>query len=158
MFSIKGTYIEGKIHLHEPLRLQGRYPIMITAVEPTYLQKVMVEGFDFEDEALAEEAFAGHRNDQRYRARGKIALVEGYKEHLYSLYDYSAGGLSFLSKEEIEPGCLLTASIKDEHQAGGSVLDFEFEVMRAIPCKGGFKIGCRFTERADEELWHSLMS
>jgi hypothetical protein len=111
-----------------------------------------------DDDELSEEYYSKIRKHKRYIANGNISLVEGETEIIYPLFDYSAGGLSFVSDTEFDVGISLTASIKDPIEQDMSVLDFEFEVARVVDFNGKFKIGCKFFDEVDEEIWHSLMS
>lgn len=111
-----------------------------------------------DDDELSEEYYSKIRKHKRYIANGNISLVEGENEIIYPLFDYSAGGLSFISDTEFDVGISLTASIKDPIEQDMSVLDFEFEVARVVDFNGKYKIGCKFFDEVDEEIWHSLMS
>ncbi len=111
-----------------------------------------------EDDELSEEYYSKIRKHKRYIANGNISLVDGDAEIIYPLFDYSAGGLSFISNTEFDVGISLTASIKDPIEQDMSVLDFEFEVARVVDFNGKYKIGCKFFDEVDEEIWHSLMS
>ncbi len=111
-----------------------------------------------DDDELSEEYYSKIRKHKRYIANGNISLIEGEAEIIYPLFDYSAGGLSFVSDTEFDVGISLTASIKDPIEQDMSVLDFEFEVARVVDFNGKFKIGCKFFDEVDEEIWHSLMS
>mgnify|MGYP003960210187 FL=1 len=110
------------------------------------------------DDELSEDYYSKIRKHKRYLAKGNISLIEGDLENTYPLYDYSAGGLSFISDKVFDVGKSLTASIKDPIEQDTSVLDFEFEVARVENYEGQFKIGCKFFDEVDEEIWHSLMS
>lgn len=158
MFSIKGTYIEGKIHLSEPLHIKGDHEIMVTTLTPSSIEKVVFDNPDFDSNPILDEiGFNDLRHHQRFKANGEIALYEGAVELHYPLYDYSAGGLSFLSPHSFDSGHLVTAGIQDPFAPNEAIMDFEFEVMRVLPFEDGYKIGCRFIENTDEEIWHSLM-
>ncbi|MDX2471353.1 MAG: PilZ domain-containing protein [SAR324 cluster bacterium] len=162
MFSLKGTYIDGKIHLDEPLHFTGKADIMVTQMDlPEQVQDSSSSAdFDFDienDPVLNEDAYRDQRNQERYKAKGFIGIACESGECAYPLFDYSSGGLSFLSKDSFDKGTLLTAAIKDPMDPSSTLLDFEFEVMRELPFTRGFKVGCRFVEMMDEELWHSLM-
>ncbi len=111
-----------------------------------------------DDDELSEEYYSKIRKHKRYIANGNISLIDGDSEIIYPLFDYSAGGLSFVSDTEFDVGVSLTASIKDPIEQDMSVLDFEFEVARVVDFNGKFKIGCKFFDEVDEEIWHSLMS
>lgn len=111
-----------------------------------------------DDDELSEEYYSKIRKHKRYIANGNISLIEDDQETVYPLFDYSAGGLSFISDKEFDVGISLTASIKDPIEQDMSVLDFEFEVARVVDFNGKFKIGCKFFDEVDEEIWHSLMS
>lgn len=159
MFTIRATYQDGKLLLHEPLHFDKKAKVLITVLNKEATKKVVVPAVDYDhDPDLAEDAFKGLRAHERYRAKGSIALVEGHEEYLFPLYDYSAGGLSFLSSYPFEPGRLITASVRDDYDKDVSILDFEFEVVRSSAVKSGYKVGCRFTDDVDEELWHSLIN
>ncbi len=110
------------------------------------------------DDEFSEEYYTKIRRHKRYLANGNISLVENDKETTYPLFDYSAGGLSFISDVCFEVGKSLMASIKDPIEQDMSVLDFEFEVARVVEDNDKFKIGCKFFDEVDEEIWHSLMS
>ena len=111
-----------------------------------------------EDDELSEEYYSKIRKHKRYIANGNISLIEDEEETIYPLFDYSAGGLSFISDKEFDVGVSLTASIKDPIEQDMSVLDFEFEVARVVDYNEKYKIGCKFFDEVDEEIWHSLMS
>lgn len=115
------------------------------------------EDGNFDDE-FSEKDYSKIRKHKRYKAKGKISLLEDDKELVYPLFDYSAGGLSFISDRSFEVKRSLTASIKDPIDQDSSVLDFEFEVVRVMKKDDKFKIGCKFFDEVDEEIWHSLMS
>ncbi|MCP4754623.1 MAG: PilZ domain-containing protein [Proteobacteria bacterium] len=109
------------------------------------------------DEEFSEEYYSKIRKHKRYIANGNISLVEDDMETIFPLFDYSAGGLSFISDKEFDVGIKLTASIKDPIEQDMSVLDFEFEVARIVDFNGKYKVGCKFFDEVDEEIWHSLM-
>jgi hypothetical protein len=111
-----------------------------------------------EDDEFSENDYTKIRKHKRYQAKGSISLVDNEEEQIYPLYDYSAGGLSFISDKPFEVGRSLTASIKDPIEQDTSVLDFEFEVARIENTGDNFKIGCKFFDEVDEEIWHSLMN
>ena len=109
-------------------------------------------------EEFSEEDYAKIRKHKRYDAKGNISVIESDEEQVFPLYDYSAGGLSFLSDTPFKVGRSLTASIKDPIEQDTSVLDFEFEIARIEGSGKKYKIGCKFSDQVDEEIWHSLMS
>ena len=111
-----------------------------------------------EDDEFSENDYTKIRKHKRYQAKGNISLVDNEEEQIYPLYDYSAGGLSFISDKPFEVARSLTASIKDPIEQDTSVLDFEFEVARIENTGDNFKIGCKFFDEVDEEIWHSLMN
>lgn len=183
MFSIKGIFKNNKLHLIEPLNIKGKTNVIITILdEDEYAEPKRMDsddGLDIEeiddfsddlplddidtdqpsdDEEFSEEYYAKIRKHKRYIANGNISLIDGDKEVVYPLFDYSAGGLSFISNRPFEVGVSLTASIKDPIEQDTSVLDFEFEVARVVDYNGKYKVGCKFFDEVDEEIWHSLMS
>ena len=184
MFSIKGIFIDNKIKLSEPLKVKQRTNVIVTFLDEDNFHQdnsSAVDDFpetdilfddddrdleDPESDLLGEgdglkEDYTKIRKHKRYTAKGNISLIEGGKERLFPLFDYSAGGLSFISKEKddiFQEGRLLTASIKDPIEQDTSVLDFEFEIARVENMGERFKIGCKFIDEIDEEIWHSLMS
>jgi PilZ domain len=179
MFSIKGVFKNNKLHLIEPLNIKKKTNVIITILddddypEEDLQDAVSIEDVDgsdddllideisdqsLGDEGFSEEYYAKIRKHKRYIANGNIALVDGDKEVVYPLFDYSAGGLSFISNRPFDVGVSLTASIKDPIEQDTSVLDFEFEVARVVDYNGKYKVGCKFFDEVDEEIWHSLMS
>lgn len=182
MFSIKGVFKNNKLHLIEPLNIKRKTNVIITVLEDDgYSEQSVSQGTsaDFDeideysddltldeidtdqpsdDEEFSEEYYAKIRKHKRYIANGNISLIDGDNEVVYPLFDYSAGGLSFISNRSFEVGVSLTASIKDPIEQDTSVLDFEFEVARVVDYNGKYKVGCKFFDEVDEEIWHSLMS
>ncbi|MCG8337096.1 MAG: PilZ domain-containing protein [Proteobacteria bacterium] len=182
MFSIKGIFKNNKLHLIEPLNIKRKANVIITILDDEELSDqgtslgdtVSIEDAEgiaddlplgdidtdqpLEDEEFSEEYYAKIRKHKRYIANGNISLIDGEKEVVYPLFDYSAGGLSFISNRAFEVGVSLTASIKDPIEQDTSVLDFEFEVARVVDYNGKYKVGCKFFDEVDEEIWHSLMS
>ncbi len=179
MFSIKGVFKNNKLHLIEPLNIKKKTNVIITILDDDeYVgddldDSVSIEAADdpsddllidelgdhpLDDEGFSEEYYAKIRKHKRYIANGNISLVDGDKEVIYPLFDYSAGGLSFISNRPFDVGISLTASIKDPIEQDTSVLDFEFEVARVVDYNGKYKVGCKFFDEVDEEIWHSLMS
>lgn len=182
MFSIKGIFKNNKLHLIEPLNIKKKTNVIITILdddpftesvdeevdmltieetddfaEDLQLESVDDDG-DLEGEEFSEEYYAKIRKHKRYIANGNISLIDGDNEVIYPLFDYSAGGLSFISNRSFDVGVSLTASIKDPIEQDTSVLDFEFEVARVVDYNGKYKVGCKFFDEVDEEIWHSLMS
>jgi len=184
MFSIKGVFKDNTIHLLEPLKIKKRTDIIITfmdeesgSTDDSYTEEsddllleddfsedisIMDTSDEEEDEPdeeeYSEDYYSKIRKHKRYTAHGNIALIEDDVETVFSLFDYSAGGLSFVSDKIFEVGVSLTASIKDPIDQDMSVLDFEFEVARVVDFNGKYKVGCKFFDEVDEEIWHSLMS
>lgn len=182
MFSIKGIYKNKTIHLIEPLHIKKQTNVIITfmdteegADDSSYEEdeEFMEDSSTFEDtltteeedeeetstgDELSEEYYSKIRKHKRYIANGNISLIEDDKETTYPLFDYSAGGLSFISDKIFDIHVSLTASIKDPIEQDTSVLDFEFEVARIEEFEGKYKVGCKFFDEVDEEIWHSLMS
>jgi hypothetical protein len=183
MFSIKGIFKSNKIHLIEPLNIRKKTNVIITILDEereiedatSVSDTLDVEDIDdlsFEDDSpdsggddsladeseFSEEYYAKIRKHKRYIANGNISLIDGDNEVVFPLFDYSAGGLSFISNRPFDVGKSLTASIKDPIEQDTAVLDFEFEVARVVDFDGKYKIGCKFFDEVDEEIWHSLMS
>ena len=158
MFSIKGIYKDDKFHLNEPLHFKENANVIITILDEQQADSdgLLEEAFA-DDES--DDDFSAMRKHKRFMAKGNIALIDGDDETDFKLYDYSAGGLSFLSDDPIfERGQALTASIKDPVDRDMSILDFDFKVARCEPFEDKYKVGCMFTDGVDEELWHQLMS
>lgn len=185
MFSIKGIFKNNTIHLIEPLNIRKKTNVIITFLEDegeieeesfiefedpefdddddnSFEEMIDSEPDDLDsspyDDELSEDYYSKIRKHKRYLAKGNISLIEGDQEITYPLYDYSAGGLSFIADKVFDVGKSLTASIKDPIEQDTSVLDFEFEVARVENYEGQYKIGCKFFDEVDEEIWHSLMS
>ncbi len=181
MFSIKGIFKNNKLHLIEPLNIKRKTNVIITILDDdfseqgvsqadtlsiedagSYSDDLPLDDIDTDqprdDEEFSEEYYAKIRKHKRYIANGNISLIDGENEVVFPLFDYSAGGLSFISNRSFEVGVSLTASIKDPIEQDTSVLDFEFEVARVVDYNGKYKVGCKFFDEVDEEIWHSLMS
>lgn len=156
MFSIKATYKDGRFQLEEPLHFDGQAKVILTLLKAEAMGPVghFSEG---NQEELTEEQKKALRRHERHRARGTITINEEGVEEAFELFDYSKGGLSFISKRPFDKGRLLTAHLKDPMDPESSVLEFEFEVARAVTHEADFKIGCKFTDNIDEGLWHDLM-
>ncbi len=180
MFSIKGIFKNNKLHLIEPLNIKNKANVIITilddeeyadgdlqdavSIEETdnsdddLMEDIISDDQPLNEEGFSEEYYAKIRKHKRYIANGNISLIDGDREVIYPLFDYSAGGLSFISNRAFDVGVSLTASIKDPIEQDTSVLDFEFEVARVVDYNGKYKVGCKFFDEVDEEIWHSLMS
>lgn len=180
MFSIKGTFSNNKIKLSEPLKIEKRTNVIIVFLDEDshtgngapigdYPEaEVLLDDKDYEledsendllgEKEFSEEDYTKIRKHRRYDAKGSICLNGGDGESEFPLLDYSAGGLSFVANQPFKVGQSLTASVKDPIESNSSVLDFEFEIARIENNGKSFKIGCKFFDPVDEEIWHSLMS
>ncbi|MDT8446791.1 MAG: PilZ domain-containing protein [bacterium] len=156
MFSVKATFHNGQFQLEDPLFFKGKAKVIVTLLEGDSLDASQSIEVDDEDN-LSEEELRALRRFERHRARGTITINEEGTEEAFKLFDYSKGGLSFISKRPFEKGRLLTAHLKDALDSSSSVLEFEFEVARSVEHGQEFKIGCKFTDDIDEGLWHDLM-
>lgn len=161
-------YENGKIKLMEPLDVNGTSEVIITfldgeacSVKPEeiagkyHLNTIPTLS---EKEAQSEEHYKKIRQYKRFKAHGTLIVEENDVEHTYDLYDYSAGGLSFICDKPFEVDTEITAKIK--YTASDEVLELHFDITpkRVIIDGDNFRIGCQFTDQVDEELWHMVMS
>lgn len=167
MFSIKGVYEKGSIRLLEPMEIEEETEVIITFLDedpdsdedpssdpltlPSYVEK----------EGAGEEYYKKIRKHKRFKAKGKINLLQNEEEISYPLNDYSAGGLSFISDQVFDINQQITATLK--YTASGEILAmrFDIEVKRVVLLEEEqeeqYKIGCQFLDQVDEELWHMIM-
>lgn len=132
-------------------------PLFLEETEDGESEDLKLEPEMVIESEFSEDQYATIRKFKRFKAKGFLNLIINDEEKTFELNDYSSGGLSFLSNEPFEAGKSLTAFIKDPVEQGMSVLDFEIEVVRVIENQGNYKIGCRFFDEVDEDLWHSLI-
>ncbi|OGG95103.1 MAG: hypothetical protein A2508_05925 [Candidatus Lambdaproteobacteria bacterium RIFOXYD12_FULL_49_8] len=163
MFSIKAVYRDKSFVLTEPLDLDGSTKVILTLLgdqtEAEDSDSLISDEDDFglDDSPFSQDGRA-MRAFPRYQAKGELLVFSGNKEIKFRLIDYSKGGLGFFSIHAFEAGTLLRAAIPDPIFTNHHQFDFDFEVARSIPIKGGFQIGCRFAEEIDLDLWHSIAS
>jgi len=169
MFSIKGTYENGKIKLLEPINIKKDTSVIITFLDHdipfsmdsgTSVNAGRPGGDDpVEHEAHTEAYYEKLRQHKRYPATGNITIVgDSEEDQTYPLNDYSSGGLSFFSDRVFQVGEEITATLK--YSAGEEllVMDFNMEVRGVFEADDGrYKIGCQFDDTIDEQLWHTIM-
>ena len=171
MFSIKGTYENGKIKLLEQINLAEDSNIIITfldhdipfstevKVAPETKTPQAGSSDDIEIEEHPEEYYEKLREHKRYKATGNITVVKGSKEEVFPLNDYSSGGLSFFSDRVFTVSSMITAALTYSAGEEELVMDFNMEVRGVFESDdGGYKIGCQFDDQVDEQLWHTVMS
>ncbi len=171
MFSIKGTYENGKIKLLEPINLSEDSNIIITfldhdipfSTEAAVTSETNASQSDFSDdieiEEHPEEYYETLREHKRYKATGNITVVKGSKEETFPLNDYSSGGLSFFSDRLFTVSSEITAALRYSAGEEELVMDFNMEVRGVFDQDDGtYKIGCQFDDQVDEQLWHTVMS
>ena len=168
MLSVKAVYQDGKIKLMEPLRVKGTSEVVVTFLDDDNFsikpEEVIGENhLDTvptlsEKEEQSEEYYKKLRQYKRFKAHGSLIVEDGGIENTYNLYDYSAGGLSFICDKPFAVDEEITAKIK--YTASDEVLELHFDITpkRVIIDGSDFRIGCQFTDQVDEELWHMVMS
>lgn len=171
MFSIKGTYENGKIRLLEPINIEEDTDVILTFLDhniPFSTDTANVPGSeatepdlstDFEQEKHPEEYYEQLREHKRYKATGNIIVIAGDKTETFPLNDYSSGGLSFISGYPFTVSKEITATLKYSAGEDQLVMDFNMEVRGVFEQDNGqYKIGCQFDDQVDEQLWHTVMS
>ena len=171
MFSIKGTYENGKIKLLEPLSLTEDSNIIVTfldhdipfsteaanAADTRNAPAVFPD--DTEQEAHPEEYYEQLREHKRYQATGDITVISGSEDETFPLNDYSSGGLSFISDRIFDVTTEITAALRYSAGEEELLMDFNMEVRGVFEQDdGSYKIGCQFDDQVDEQLWHTVMS
>lgn len=169
MFSIKGTYENGKLKLLEPINIKEDTNVIITFLDhdipfstDTAASAAMpfdenIEESEEQDE-LSEEYYEKLRQHKRYKATGDITILGDDEEETYPLNDYSSGGLSFISTLAFPVSEEITATLKYSAGEEMLVMDFNMEVRGVFESDDGkYKIGCQFDDPVDEQLWHTIM-
>jgi PilZ domain-containing protein len=171
MFSIKGTYENGKIKLLEPINIGEDTNVIITFLDhdiPFSTDRVSVSSptttlddgsIAMDSEEQPEDYYEKLREHKRYKATGNITIVGGHEEETFPLNDYSSGGLSFVSSRVFMVSEEITATLKYTAGEEMLVMDFNMEVRGVFEQDDGiYKIGCQFDDTVDEQLWHTVMS
>lgn len=168
MRSIKAVYQDGKIKLDTPIDFNGSSKVVLTFLDAEHHSvdpKEIAGKYHLntlptlsEKEEQSEEYYKQLRQYKRFKAHGTLIVEEGGIESKYDLFDYSAGGLSFIADKPFEVDKEITAKIK--YTASEEVLELNFDIIpkRVIIDGDDFRIGCQFTDQVDEELWHMVMS
>lgn len=183
MFSIKGTYENGKIKLLEPVKIKEDTDVIITFLDHDIpfstdtsssvgMESDFESDFEMDDESDIETDFAADlggedqpeeyyeklRRHKRYPATGDITIVGDGDDETFPLNDYSSGGLSFLSDRVFAVSEEITATLKYSAGEEMLVMDFNMEVRGVFESDDGrYKIGCQFDDTVDEQLWHTIM-
>ncbi len=169
MFSIKGTYENGKIKLLEPINIKEDTNVIITFLDhdiPFSTETIAISSAAAEvepddgsdDDDYNEEYYEKLRQHKRYQATGDIIILGDDEEETYPLNDYSSGGLSFLSERAFPVSEEITATLKYSAGEEMLVMDFNMEVRGVFESDDGrYKIGCQFDDVVDEQLWHTIM-
>lgn len=171
MFSIKGTYENGKIKLLEPINIKEDTSVIITFLDhdipfSTDTAQILFDtepeigaGIDdIDDEEHTEEYYEKLRQHKRFPATGDITIVGDGDDETFPLNDYSSGGLSFFSDRGFSVSEEITATLKYSAGEEMLVMDFNMEVRGVFEGDDGkYKIGCQFDDPVDEQLWHTIM-
>jgi predicted DNA-binding antitoxin AbrB/MazE fold protein len=167
MFSVKGTYENGKIKLLEPIRIKGDTNVIIVFLDDDINftgknnrrdQQTSADETEVIKDDHPEEFYEGLRKHKRYKAKGNITLNQDGEELVFPLNDYSAGGLSFFADRMFPLNQDITATLKYAVGDEELVMDFEMTVRGVFEEEEGtFKIGCQFFDQVDEQLWHTIM-
>ncbi|MBU2646050.1 PilZ domain-containing protein [bacterium] len=171
MFSIKGTYENGKIKLLEPIKIAQDTDVIITFLDhdipfstgPSTTAGKRTSQSDIAVEIIREEHpeeyYEKLREHKRYKATGNITVVSGEYEETFPLNDYSSGGLSFISPHVYPVSREITAALRYSAGEEMLIMDFKMEVRGVFEQDdGNYKIGCEFDDQVDEQLWHTVMS
>ncbi|MDH5561581.1 MAG: PilZ domain-containing protein [Deltaproteobacteria bacterium] len=153
MKTIKGTYKNGKIVFFEPVFLPKSSKVIVTAnrmrkdCKSKGLQSLEAKDVNYNQ----------IRKNERIRAHGKITILHKDEKNSFHIYDYSKGGLCFLSHKDFAVDDLIHAGIMDPHNEGSSLMELKLSVRGVFENEGKRQVGCRFEDPLDEDLWHGLM-
>lgn len=157
MQSVHGVYENGKIFIK---RLpSGRLPsasnVIITFTDPDSTQNRA--SFSVGESGKESEDFESLREFERVPASGEITIIDEKERFTFSLFDYSQGGLCFVSSKGFEIGKNISSGIIDPSNPGDILMELKMEVRGVFEFDDKFKIGCMFLDPVDEDLWHGLL-
>ena len=169
MISIKGIFENGEIKAEvEPgTEIPDNAKILITFLsndeqeDASPLESVEsieepVSEIEIE-EPKSEDYYKSLREFQRVAATGNITIIDGESHDTYRLFDYSQGGLCFISNRQFGVGTHISAGITDPSMPDMVLMELEMEVRGMFKSDNSFKIGCMFLDKVDEDLWHGLL-
>ena len=125
-------------------------PALSLSSEEGGLKILATEGED-------EEYYESMREFKRVIAHGDITIIENDNPVTHPLFDYSQGGLSFISDRKFDVGQKISAGITDPSNAEIVLMELEMEVRGMYSFDEGYKVGCMFLDPVDEDLWHGLL-
>ena len=146
MHSIKGRFQNGQLIIvgHQPSALVDGAEVLVTLIRKS-----------MQDEK--EESFLHVRSDERNRTDSTITILDGDQKGNYPLFDFSKNGLSFVAPAEYgrENG-IIQAGITDPFNPDSVLMELELEIRSVQSIDKGMKVGCKFINQVDEDLWHGL--
>ncbi len=150
MLSVKAKYRQGKLIIEgAQSQLPERAQVLVTCYSPG--------GFDspgLENKSASSEN--RHRQHERFMADGMIAVLHEGAHKSYPLYDYSQGGLSFTAPSDFAYQGVVQAGITDPFNPDTILMEIDLEIRSLLPTEKGVRVGCRFLDQFDEDLWHGL--
>lgn len=160
MLSIKGVYQNGKITLKTSgLEIPDASQVLLTFMtdEKPIIAKIQAQNFKTDEHG--EDYYQGIRAHERVKAHGKITIIKALDQMTFQLFDYSQGGLSFISDQPFEIGKNISAAISDPSDPELVLMELDMEVRGIFLTdkEKEYKVGCMFVNSMDEELWHGVL-
>ncbi len=160
MLSIRGNYQNGKI----TLKTSGMEIPDASQVLLTFLTKETSNGVKSNDQSFKadehdDDYYQAVRAHERVKAHGKITIIRFLDQMTFPLFDYSQGGLSFISNQPFEIGGDIGAAISDPSDPELVLMELDMEVRGIFLTDRDqeYKVGCMFKNPMDEELWHGVL-
>jgi hypothetical protein len=166
MLSIHGVFEDGKITLS--YRSEEPLPENAEVLLTFYDDSDRLARIERKSEAGIEKSenfYQSIREHERVKAYGSITVIVDDTRHAYPLNDYSQGGLSFISDLTFKIGQKVSAGIADPANPDLVLMELEMEIRGVYEMAEfneseyghRFKVGCKFIDPVDEDLWHGLL-
>lgn len=166
MITLSGVYDNGEIELDvsPDQNIPGTSEVLVTFLsgKKEVLKSLVKEEKDELSSLVAsdeqdEEYYESIREYKRVKAHGDITIIEQDAPCSYPLFDYSQGGLSFISERKFNVEQKISAGITDPSNPDVVLMELEMEVRGMYSFDDGYKVGCMFLDPVDEDLWHGLL-
>jgi len=168
MLSLPGIYEDGKIKLsyRSDRPLPDHTEVLLIFVDlDSHPHTDSIDETETNGVDRNEHYYRSLREFERVKACGNITIIVDGIQHSYPLNDYSQGGLSFISDALFAVGQTVSAGIADPANPDLILMELEmeirgvFEIEEFVDSENGrrYKVGCRFLDPIDEDLWHGLL-
>lgn len=158
MLTLRGKYSEGTITLFgDETQLPESSEVLVTVMGET--PEADDEAVEIQVDEHSEDHYKSIRQFKRVKAKGNITIIDKDGRNVFRLNDYSQGGLSFIAPKAYPTKMEISAGISDPSNPEMILMELEMEVRGVFNAdqENHFKIGCKFSNSLDEELWHGLL-